>query len=168
MQIACLIGAGGGRGAGAGAGAGTGAAAASAPPHAHLQFMQFHLHFIFSIRFPRSGDTFKHTWHLHGFGIIAGFTIGRHFANLFSIGLNTVGSIVLHIFIGATMTGGNGFGLTSTDLQEHRSHAGAQLQWHAAPFIWKAMEKQLIVLCTFVQRMLIREHDEVGFKLIAN
>lgn len=128
MQIAGLMGAGGGIGAGAGAGAGTGAAGASAPPHAHLQLSQFNLHFIFSIKFPRSGDTFKHTWHLQGFGKTAGFTIGKHFANLFSSGLNTVGSTVLHIFTGATMIGGNGFGLTSTDLQAHRSHAGAQLQ----------------------------------------
>lgn len=140
------MGTGTGAGAGNGTGGGKGAGAGmSAPPHAHLQFLQFHLHFNFSIKFPRRGDTLKHTWHLQGFGMIAGFTIDRLFTHLFSIGLKTVGITVLHIFTGAAMTGGNGFGLTSTDLHWHKSGVGGggtQSQKHAAPFIWKKKREE--------------------------
>lgn len=135
-------GGGGGGGRGAGGGNGTGAGkGANNPPHAHLQCLQFNLHFIFSIKFPIRGDTWKHTWHLQGFG----FKMSNGLKHLFSMGLNTVGKTVLHIFTGALMTGGNGFGLTITDLHEHKSLAHGSippLQKHAAPFIWKRWWKK--------------------------
>lgn len=75
---------------------------------------------------------------MQGFGIIAGFTIDKLFMHLSSIGLNTVGTTVLHIFTGAAITGGNGFGLQITDLQEHTSPGigfNPELHKHAAPYI---------------------------------
>lgn len=118
-----------------------GAGGGASPPHVHLAFLQFNLqlnlHFNFSMKFPQNGDTFKHTWHLQGFDILAGFTMLKLFVHLSSIGANTCGTTVLHIFIGAAGIGGNGFGLTITDLHKYVSSAigcNPQLQLHALPF----------------------------------
>lgn len=94
---------------------------ANAPPHEHLHFEQFNLHLIFSIKLAINGDTFKHTWHLHGLANGNFFTIGNLSKNLSSIGLNTVGSTVLHILTGPCTIGGNGNGFGTTCLHEHKS-----------------------------------------------